>query len=397
MENPTFSPEMGDINKKFNNPQEELEFLREKVAKQEQESNNIEQAPREENISKQIHEYKKEKPEVVLEESYKLPEKQEDEIVLKLSPEEHDSKMAELLGILQEKGIKNTLSIVNKMGDIHIADDFHRFLVQYIKEGFNTPDLKERSPLWKQLHMTLFEIALPSSSADDSGQEKPLKELISSMEQLYAGMLSISGKKKSEKNHLALEIAVSDKSEEAIFYVAVPDERKELFEKQVLSIFPQAKVIENKDDYNIFNEQGASVGAYGKFTRNKIYPLKTYDIFDYDPLNILLSSFSKLEKDGEGAAVQLVFSPVDDSYHQKYKYALDRIQKGTSVGEAINMPETLAGSFAKEIFGRSKKKNKDDNTPPIVDQIAVEQITNKISSPIAEVNIRIIASAISSP
>jgi len=152
MENPTFSPEMGDINKKFNNPQEELEFLREKVAKQEQESNNIEQAPREENISKQIHEYKKEKPEVVLEESYKLPEKQEDEIVLKLSPEEHDSKMAELLGILQEKGIKNTLSIVNKMGDIHIADDFHRFLVQYIKEGFNTPDLKERSPLWRYPH-----------------------------------------------------------------------------------------------------------------------------------------------------------------------------------------------------------------------------------------------------
>ena len=395
MENPTFSVETGNIDRKFTTPREELEFLREKVAKQERESNNIEQAPREETISKQIHEYKKEKPEVVLEEGYRLPEKQEGEILLKLSPEEHDDKMAELLGILQEKGIKNTLSIVNKMGDIHIADDFHRFLVQYIKEGFDTLDLKERSPLWKQLHMTLFEIALPSESGDNN--EKPLKELISSMEQLYAGMLSISGKKKNEKNHLALEIAVSDKSEEAVFYVAVPDERKELFEKQVLSIFPQAKVIENKDDYNIFNEQGASVGAYGKFTRNKIYPLKTYDVFDYDPLNILLSSFSKLEKDGEGAAVQIIFNPEDDYYNKKFKYALDQIQKGTSVSKAINLPTTLAGDVFKEVksvFGSSsKKKDEKDNTPPIIDQIAVDQITNKISSPIATINIRIVASA----
>ena len=153
MENPTFSQE----GKRFSTPAEELEFLREKVASHEQESNNIEQIPKEETISKQIHEYKKEKPETVLEENYKLPEKQEDEIVLKLSPEEHDDKMAELLGILQEKGIKNAMSIVAKMADAHIEDDFHRFLVEYIKEGLDAPGLKEKSPLWKQLHMTLFE------------------------------------------------------------------------------------------------------------------------------------------------------------------------------------------------------------------------------------------------
>jgi hypothetical protein len=245
--------------------------------------------------------------------------------------------------------------------------------------------------------MTLFEIALPTQSADGKEKEKPLKELISSMEQLYAGMLAISGKKKAQKNHLALEIAVSDKTEDAIFYVAIPDERKDLFEKQVLSIFPQAKVIESKDDYNIFNEQGASVGAYGKFIRNKIFPLKTYDKFDYDPLNILLSSFSKLEKQGEGAAVQLIFNPAGDSYNKKYKSALDQIQKGTPIKKAINMPESIVGGVfkeVKEVFGGGSSKKKDEkDTPPIVDQIAVEQITNKISSPIVESNIRIVASA----
>ena len=402
MENPTFSQgqEGGNIEKKFANPQEELEFLRGEVAKHEQIENGgrptstLEQAPREEVIQQQVQEYTKQKPEAVLEESYKLPEQEAGEIVLKLSPEQHDDKMAELLGILQEKGVRNTLSVVEKMNDAHIADDFHRFLVEYVKEGFSAVDIKEKSPLWKQLHMTLFEIALPSENGDNN--EKPLKELISSMEQLYAGMLAISGKKKNEKNHMAFEIAVSDKTEDAVFYVAVPDERKDLFEKQILSIFPQAKVIENKDDYNIFNEQGVSVGAYGKFARNNIYPLKTYDIFDYDPLNILLSSFSKLEKEGEGVAVQLIFNPEDNHYNKKYKSALDRIQKGTPVKKAIDMPESITGGVfkeVKEVFGSTSSKKKDDNTPPIVDQIAVDQITNKISSPISTVNLRIVASA----
>jgi len=170
MENSAFSKEGINLERKFNTPQEELQFLRSEVAKRENEiehgdkARGAEAPPREETISRQIQEYKKEKPEAILEEKYKLPEKQADEIVLKLSPEEHDGKMSELLGILQEKGIKNALSIVSKMRDAHIEDDFHRFLVEYIKEGLDTPGLKEKSPLWKQLHMTLFEIALPSAS-----------------------------------------------------------------------------------------------------------------------------------------------------------------------------------------------------------------------------------------
>jgi len=400
------------INKKFTTPQEELDFLRGEVARHEKELDGgrtsviegevgrvergaAEAAPRDEAIKRQISEYKKEKTEDILEENYKLSEKQENEIILKLSPEEHDDKMSELLGILRDRGIKNALSIVNKMRDAHIEDDFHRFLVEYIKEGFTVAGLKEKSPLWKQLNMTLFEIALPRAIVSGNDEKKPLKELISSIEQLYAGMLAISGKKKSEKKHIALEIAVSNKTEEAIFYVAVPDEKKELFEKQVLSIFPQAKVVENKNDYNIFNQQGISVGAYGKVIRNEIFPLKIYDTFDYDPLNILLSSFSKLEKEGEGAAIQLIFNPGGDYYTKKYKSALDKIQKGTSVKKAIDMPESITGSFIKEfkeVFGSNSSKN-EKNTPLIVDQIAVEQITKKISSPIAKVNLRIIASA----
>lgn len=406
MENPNISPSLESIGleKKFKTPQEELEFLRAEIAKknteleQKSSTENIVEKPNEAIVGKQVHEYQKKNPEDILEKDYKLSEKHTDEIALKLSPEKHDDKMAELLWIVQQKGVRNAMSVVEKMNDAHIVDDFHRFIVEYIKEGFSAVGVKEKSPLWKQLHMTLFEISLPQVGTDENKKEKPLKELISSMEQLYAGMLSISGQKKTEKNHMAFEIAVSEKNEEVIFYVAIPDKRKELFEKQILSIFPQAKVIENKDDYNIFNQEGVSVGAYGKFARNKIYPLKMYDTFDYDPLNILLSSFSKLAKDGEGASVQIILSPAGDTYTKKYKNALDQIQKGRPAKKVIDMPDTISGEFFKEMkeffnAGFSKQKKEEGSAPPIVDQILVEQITNKISSPIAEINLRIVASA----
>jgi hypothetical protein len=68
--------------------------------------------------------------------------------------------MKSLIGLLQEKGIKNTLSVVEKMGNPHIEDDFHRFLIQYIKAGYSVPGFSESSAIWKPGHMTLYEITL---------------------------------------------------------------------------------------------------------------------------------------------------------------------------------------------------------------------------------------------
>ena len=56
------------------------------------------------------------------------------------------------------------------------------------------------------------------------------------------------------------------------------------------------------------------MGAYLKQAENPIFPIKTYEQFDYDPLNIILNSFSKIDRDGEGAAIQIVFKPAGDYY-----------------------------------------------------------------------------------
>lgn len=387
------------IEQKFSSPQEELDFLRNQVAKREKAlAEKGENVPRESIITDKILDYKALKPDEVLHADYKLPEKKIEEIVLDLSPEEHDGKIEELVGVLQAHGLMNALSVLEQLRDSHLDDDFHRFLVQYIKAGLPLPSGEEKSPLFRALKMTLFEVALPSAN-DEKEKTKNLKELISKMEQFYAGMLSVSGEADAP-DYFSIELANPNSSEEFVFFISVPDTKRNLFEKQILSIFPEAKIIEKKDDYNVFNEDGFSVASCARQDKNPIFPLKTYESFDYDPLNVILNSFSKLSKEGQGAAIQIIIKPVGEKYVSFYKKALKDINKGMKVKEAINMDRTTLLGETKTIFKDIAKtfmnsggKDKPEKSKEQADQSTLENINDKISSPTVETNIRLVASA----
>src|SRR3989338_140352 len=279
---------------KFKTPEEELLYLREHVSKREQELMKIGQFENvQENAVKDVMGvYRDIPPEQVLHSSNLINEKETKAIVLALKPETHDNVMEELLGIVITKGIKNALSVVEAMGNPHVEGDFHRVLIQYLKTGQVISDLKEDTPLYKSLHMTLFEITLPPA-VDEGDKSKGFKEFIGAMEQFYAGMQSISLDKNNEKeNYFTIEVALGNESDEVVVYACIPDKYISLFEKQLSAFYHNAKVLEVNDDYNIFNEKGASVGAYAAFSERGVLPIKTYDNIDHDPMNTILNVFS---------------------------------------------------------------------------------------------------------
>ncbi|MDQ3014982.1 MAG: hypothetical protein M3Q73_03900 [bacterium] len=385
--------QVGSLNKeKFSSPEEELAYLREQVTLRERElTARGAEVSKDDVIVDQIKDYSYLPTKQVLNSEYQTQKSAIEALALNLSPETHDVKISELAATLKEKGIKNTLDIIDALNDPHVEDDFHRFLIQYLKKGLEVPGLKPKTELFSELTMTLYEVTLPDAREED--KTKGLKELISAMEQFYAGMLSLEEKRDPDR-YFTLEIANPNHSDEFIIYVSVPDTKKNLFEKQILSLFPFAKIKEAADDYNIFNEQGVTMGAVAKQEKHPIFPIKTYDQFDHDPLNVLLNTFSKMQRDGEGAAIQIVFRPAHSEYIKTYKDTLEEIQKGTKVKDAL--PKSLAGqvlSSFKEVLFSDKKKDEDKDKPKVIDEAAVENIKNKISSPIAEINIRVIVSA----
>jgi hypothetical protein len=388
--------------KTFTSIEEELEYLRSEVKKNQEK--NGDQFEQDQIIIKEIKTYHEETGRDLLHESYIQPETKGEEVVLNLVPENHDKNMEEYWTLMNKNGIYNTLNIIKNNGNPHLEDDFHRFLVEYIKSGLEIKNLKENDPVDKSIKQTLYQVSLPDFQQKD-GAQKPIKELLSVMEQFYAGMSSIAeaGKKFADsKNNMTIELSIAQGSEEFIFYVSVPNDKTDLFEKHILSVFPEAKIEVEHNDYNIFDEDGVSLGSVATFAKQDIYPIKTYEQFDADPINVILNSLSKIQREGEGASIQIVFNNVGDYYQKLYRKALDDILKGENLKSTTDIRHTIWGQFSKvateigkEVVDSalSGEQKKDETKEKYIDQIAVEQIKNKIATPIIETNIRLVASA----
>ena len=378
---------------KFKTPEEELDFLRAHIAEREKTlGSNDQNVNREQLAHNVITEYRKFEPKEVLHESAVMKNKEAERLITRLKPEAHDRKMEELLAVLLDKGISNTLDIIRKMNNPHLDDDFHRFLVQYLHDTHKIPGLKEGTPLFKSINMKLFEITLPDAS-DETKQKKGLKELLSAMEQFYAGMHSVGeGKDNYNRNHFTLEIALSEGSDSFVFYTAVPSEKAELFEKQLLGVHLDAKIVEDVEDYNIFSPDASISASYATLTGHEVYPIKLYDAIDHDPLNIILNVFTKLKKHGEGASIQFTICPEDEEIIKKFHLIHADVKNGMSVRTASSMTRQITKEaknvFSELFFGASKKKEEKK-----VNDKAVEYIGEKLKSTIMGTNIRIITSA----
>src|SRR3989344_8926551 len=119
----------------FKNPEEELAFLRARVAEKEKELDTSNQLDKERIARREVAEYASTPPAAVLHEAAVMPEHETIRHALKLEPEEHDLQMDELLKIVSERGIRNALSVVARLKNPHLEDDLHRMLVPYMAEG----------------------------------------------------------------------------------------------------------------------------------------------------------------------------------------------------------------------------------------------------------------------
>jgi len=391
--------EHSGLQKQFRSPEEEIAYLRRAVAEQEVALGLVKGIPEHtiearENVAReQLATYRAVQPETILHTSYQMKVDEIQTHIVKLEVE-HREAVDELLRIAEKKGIKNAFAILEKLKNPHIEDDFHRVLIQLLLETGELTPLAIGKELMRAIKMRLYEITLPP--IDPKGEKREFAQLVSGMEHFYAGMLSIENRKTGwgdVKNYFTLELALSNFSDHLVFYATIPLEHVDLFEKQVLAIYPDAKIREHKEDYNPFNEGGFSVASVAQAGGSTVYPLRTYESFSQDPLNTVLSAFSKMKNTGEGAAIQLVIRPTGKVFNMHYHGIMEQIKKGTKSKEALKgVSMQFAAEFGQALkglmFGVKTKKAED----PVEDE-AIKNIGEKIASPIIDTNIRIVASA----
>ena len=189
---------------------------------------------------------------------------------------------------------------------------------------------------------------------------------IDAAEQIMASLYSIKSKRKfpylKPAKHLTFEIVAL--SEEIRFYICVPRSLQDFVEKQVYGSYPNAQIDEARE-YNIFSEKGKVAFAQFHLKNESFYPLKVYRELAVDPLSGLTAALARMQA-GEGAAIQIIASPIDSSWSK-------------------------AG---KDFISSTKKEEADMEKASFkVDARTLEGIENKASKPGFETIIRVVVSA----
>jgi hypothetical protein len=164
------------------------------------------------------------------------------------------------------------------------------------------------------------------------------------------------------QDHLSFELV--GRKEDIRFYVSCSNELRDMVEKQIHGAYSGAEITE-RDEYNIFSDEGKVEFGRLKLHHSNYLPIKAYKDLPVDPLSSLTAALAKMGAD-EGAAIQFLVVPAGKKW-----------QKGGN-----------------SYLASTKKSEADpEKATYSVDQKTYEAVTNKIGKPGFETEIRVVVSS----
>jgi len=258
--------------------------------------------------------------------------------------------------------------------------------------------MRSKGSIARALNMALFSITLPRPATQgyQGASPRPEKELVGIMEQLYGSFTNIHAKGWNKfvygEPYIALEIAVKHVGQDIQFYMAVPRSIEDIFEKQIHGLYPEAQ-IEQVEDYSVFHSGGVALGAYVTQKNDSILPIKTYQKLESDPLGAILAGLSKINHEGEGAALQILFKPSHQDGQRKFAEKVVRqMQQGYQLKDAVNRAKHPPKDPTPEELAKQQPKV----VTPFEEEV-IKSIQAKSAKPWFDANIRLVVSAESEP
>ncbi|QQS20915.1 MAG: type IV secretion system DNA-binding domain-containing protein [Candidatus Moraniibacteriota bacterium] len=264
------------------------------------------------------------------------------------------------------------------------------------------------------MDLEIVRVSKPLERKGEAPRPDLWKEKIGAMEQLLVSLQSFRGAKHGidivgnikkffyGPPALVFELANPEGEEEMTFFLSMPKKFRESVEKQVHSFYPTA-TIEKVKDYTIFSPNGFSAVSTMTLSRGTALPIRTYESLDVDPLNEISNSLSKLSKEGEGAALQIVLSPAGTSWRTEGRRIAREMQQGKRLSDVYHESPFLhfLGSALSSLLSISTWSGKSNELPEEKkhvqltpeEQELVKAIERKVSKAAFHVNVRLLAAA----
>jgi hypothetical protein len=150
-----------------------------------------------------------------------------------------------------------------------------------------------------------------------------------------------TAKARGIQDHISFEIQAQEKS--IRFFVWTPKHLQGYVEGQIYAQYPGVLIREFKDyaDASKLKPNTAVAAAELKLVREDLFPIKSFDSFDVDPLAGITATLSKLEGDSQ-IWVQIIVRPESDSWRNRAVKYIGDIKAGRK-GMAAALMKHLGG------------------------------------------------------
>lgn len=222
-------------------------------------------------------------------------------------------------------------------------------------------------------------------------------------EQMFAAIHGIFRAGESKQPQISFEIVSRNK--QISFYIYTPRELKDFILSQIYAQYPNvdAKEIDLNDDYADAGEEEHMVGTELTLKKPPVYPIKSFQNFEVDPLSAITGVLSSAGADEEIWA-QVVIRPIDDEWQEQGITEIKNIKepplKNTGFKSALmaelkawfthGVPYAVTHKLPEE-KKEDKKKEPKELAGPV--QQAIKGIEEKITKLGYEVTIRLVAIA----
>lgn len=214
-----------------------------------------------------------------------------------------------------------------------------------------------------------------------------MKQNIEVMNQVYKNVYSISSWKFMDKmfwqNYISLEILVEKESIKFIFWV--PVDFVETFEKMISSFSPSS-VIEQISQPKLLDAWKFAYWWYLVLAKDNPYPIKTYDSFEADPMDSILSAFSRVNWD-EKLSMQILVSPLNEKWQWKLRKSIEKIK----TWHKFSFFWMILWFFASIFDGGDDKKKDNDQKKNWLSSGQVQDVEKKAEDEWFEIVLRALA------
>ena len=227
-----------------------------------------------------------------------------------------------------------------------------------------------------------------SSDIDAKDHIQSMKQNIELMNQVYKNFYAIfdEGWKNKEFGNNAISMEILVEKEVIKFILWVPNDHLMTVEKMIASFYTGA-IVENIRQPKILEAGKYFAGGEFTLTKDSVHPLKTYESFEADPMDSILSAFSNISRD-EKVWIQILVEPLHENWLKKMRKTADDIKEGKKKLWFWWIIQKLRDSGKKEASEKEQKEKKHSFS-----QQQLSDFDKKMDDELFRVKIRTIATS----